>query len=218
MENIVYFIELSESLDPQQNILIDFISEEKKCCLKKRQFNIDMKLGLYAELLVRCQICKLLNVSNQDIVFDVNKNGKPYLRGYPNFYFNISHTKTAVIVAFSNTEIGADIEKIKTVSFDIMNRHFTETEQRYILESMDKDRAFYEVWTRKEAYFKHIGKGLQFPLTSFDVMNPPIKLQIQTFQLNDYIISVCAENYGISFHISKLFEDQFTKMVLNSLM
>lgn len=30
MKNIVYFIEISESIDPQQNILIDFVSEEKK--------------------------------------------------------------------------------------------------------------------------------------------------------------------------------------------
>ena len=69
MKNIVYFIEISESIDPQQNILIDFVSEEKKRKLSKYRFNIDMKLSLYAELLIRYQICKLLLISNKEIIF-----------------------------------------------------------------------------------------------------------------------------------------------------
>ena len=117
MKNIVYFIEISESIDPQQNILIDFVSEEKKRKLSKYRFNIDMKLSLYAELLIRCQIFKLFLISNKEIIFDKTNSGKPYLHGHLNFYFNISHTRTAIVVALSDQEIGVDIEKIKQGHF-----------------------------------------------------------------------------------------------------
>ena len=211
MKNIVYFIEISESIDPQQNILIDFVSEEKKRKLSKYRFNIDMKLSLYAELLIRYQICKLLLISNKEIIF------KPYLHGHLNFYFNISHTRTAIVVALSDQEIGVDIEKIKQANLAISNKFFTELEQKYIFDSYDKDKAFYEIWTRKEAYLKYIGNGLKMPLTSFDVQQSKIKSKITTFQLNNYLISVCLEKNGTKFDVLKLFESQIVDMALTTL-
>ena len=217
MKNIVYFIEISESIDPQQNILIDFVSEEKKRKLSKYRFNIDMKLSLYAELLIRCQICKLLLISNKEIIFDKTNSGKPYLHVHLNFYFNISHTRTAIVVALSDQEIGVDIEKIKQANLAISNKFFTELEQKYIFDSYDKDKAFYEIWTRKEAYLKYIGNGLKMPLTSFDVQQSKIKSKITTFQLNNYLISVCLEKNGTKFDVLKLFESQIVDMALTTL-
>lgn len=217
MMNIVYFSELSENIDPQQNIIINFISKEKKGQLDKRNFDIDMKLSLYAELLLRCHICKLLSVSNQEIVFDKTDSDKPYLRGYPNFYFNISHTRTAIVVALSDQEIGVDVEKIKHADLGITNRFFTELEQKYFLDSADKHKAFYEIWTKKEAYIKCAGKGLNMSLISFDVFHPKIKSKIQTFQQDDYIISVCVKKCGINFDLCRLLENQITDMTLATL-
>ena len=176
-----------------------------------------MKLSLYAELLIRCQICKQLFISNQEIIFDKTNSGKPYLHGYSNFYFNISHTRTAIVVALSDQEIGVDIEKIKQANFEITCRFFTELEQKYVLDSHDKDKAFYEIWTKKEAYLKYMGNGLKMPLTSFDVKQSKIKSKIVTFQHNNYLISVCSGKNGTEFDVLKLFESQIVDMALTTL-
>lgn len=44
-------------------------------------------------------------------MFYKGEYGKPHINGYPNFYYNISHTSNAIAVAIANNPIGVDIEK-----------------------------------------------------------------------------------------------------------
>ncbi|QJD81943.1 4'-phosphopantetheinyl transferase family protein [Cohnella herbarum] len=109
-----------------------------------------------------------------------NQYGKPLLdharmKGeYPdNPGFNLSHTTLLVACAIVDSgEVGIDAEDIGRDNSCLMNRVFTEREIGYVESrgsAQEKREAFYEVWTRKEAYVKATGLGLSIPLRSFEV-------------------------------------------------
>ena len=206
MNTHIIFAEISSSSGSINNDLLSLISNERQDKVKNSRFDIDRKLSLCSELLIRYQACKELNILNKEIVFLKNKNGKPFLMNYSEFQFNISHTRNAIVVAFSNNEIGVDIESIKPIDIVIANRFFTPSEQGYIVLHDNPDYAFYEVWTKKEAYIKYIGTGLSTPLNSFDVLDNQIKSTLQTFATETYIISTCCNDFfdiGQTFTIIK---------------
>ncbi|WP_083330258.1 4'-phosphopantetheinyl transferase superfamily protein [Lachnospira pectinoschiza] len=57
--------------------------------------------------------------------------------------------------------------------------------------SPDKERAFFEIWTKKEAYTKCIGTGLSVDLKSINTLSASINNNIITFTKNEYMCSVC---------------------------
>lgn len=189
----IYFMEVSDTSGSITNDLLGLVSEERQERAKKFRFDIDRKLSVYSELLVRYRVCKEFNLLNKEIVFTKNKYGKPFLLNKPTFYFNISHTRNALAVAFSNHEIGIDVESIKTVDFAIANRFFTSSERDYLFAHRNPKRAFYEIWTKKEAYIKWMGTGLSTPLTAFNVLDHMIDSMIHTFETGKYLVSVCCK-------------------------
>ena len=74
-------------------------------------------------------------------------------------------------------ELGIDTEKIRPgfAGEGIAERYFSATEQRDLAEVPKelRDTAFFLCWTRKEAYIKAHGDGLQIALDSFDVSLKP---------------------------------------------
>lgn len=106
------------------------------------------------------------------LIFGAGTFGKPYLESYPHISFSLSHSEDTgfLAVCTKSAEIGADIEKIREGREfrGIASRYFTEPEQLFY----DKDpspETFMQIWTRKEAYTKALGTGLQTPLDSFSV-------------------------------------------------
>ena len=92
--------------------------------------------------------------------------------------FNLSHSHGLALYGFSmGHELGIDTEKIRPefAGEGIAERYFSAKEQRELAEVPKelRDRAFFLCWTRKEAYIKAHGDGLQIPLDSFDVSLKP---------------------------------------------
>lgn len=193
MTTQTFFAEISSIQEPKTNDLMKCVSNERRVQLAKFKFDIDRKLSLYAELLVRYQACKTLGLNNKEIIFIKNRNGKPYMQYHPEFQFNISHTRSAIAVACSNNEIGIDIEKINLPEYKIAKRFFTSYEQEHVFSHEHPERAFYEIWTKKEAYIKHIGTGLSTQLNSFNVLDVKNVSMSYTVEIRDYIISVCCK-------------------------
>ena len=71
-------------------------------------------------------------------------------------------------------------------------------EYKYILESESQGNAFYEIWTKKEAYVKFLGTGLSTPLSSFDVTNKNLSSKFYTKQISEYMLSIFSENQNLS--------------------
>lgn len=144
------------------------------------------KLSIAAGELVRNAIAKEFNIPASDIRFRVDNNGKPYTDNAP-VHFSISHSKNIAVCAISDRPVGIDIEYIRDVNLNIAKRQFAPDELRYVFEKWDlSKRRFFEVWTRKEAYVKLIGKGVSY-FPNFSVMG---NNKIETHIRDRYIVSI----------------------------
>ena len=132
-------------------------------------FPDDRKRCLCAELLMRYSL-----FTGRGIRFtgepSLGKYGKPYIQGAEDFFFSASHSGKWVVTAYGSSQVGADVEVIKSGSASIAEGCFTQSEQDYVFaEDEGADERFIKLWTLKESYIKYLGTGLSTPLDSFTV-------------------------------------------------
>ncbi len=111
------------------------------------------------------------------IEFEYGRHGKPTLADGA-VHFNASHSGDMALFAFSrDAELGVDVERVTRLrgADAIAERHFAPGEfAAYLSLDVDlRDEAFYQCWTRKEAFIKAIGDGIQFGLDRFEVAFGP---------------------------------------------
>jgi 4'-phosphopantetheinyl transferase len=87
--------------------------------------------------------------------------------------FNLSRRHGQALVAISyDREVGVDIEYVRAMPvLEIAEHSFAPYEVKVLrnLPESSLIEAFYNCWTRKEAYIKARGEGLSFPLDKFAV-------------------------------------------------
>lgn len=194
--------------------MIKYISEEKKKKINGFYKIEDKVRGIYSELLIRKMIMEELNIENKEIFFKTNKYGKPYLKGFKDIFFNISHSGQYVVCCLDSNPVGIDIEKISSIDFEgIAKEFFTFKEQEYILKENkleERINRFYEIWTFKESFIKCIGTGLYVPLNSFSICfdeeNKPVvdinKYSLKRIEVDkNYKMSICSPNNNLSYNI-----------------
>ena len=154
----------------------------------KFKFQRDKDHFVIARGVLRILLGKYLNLVPEKVQFAYSKYGKPKLADESNISFNLSHAQGKALLGFCITQnIGVDIECFnQELDFsNIANAFFStaEAEQLNSLTAMKKAEAFFNCWTRKEAFIKAEGSGLSFPLKQFEVSlvpGEPVKL-INTF-------------------------------------
>ena len=145
------------------------------------KFAVDQQRSLMAHLIVRVYYAQYLNKPWASFELVYNQQEKPQLAHFPQEYFNISHSGNRVVVAFSDQEIGIDIEKNKGDRRYIAHRFFTEEEifdMKDMASEYEQIQYFYRLWSLKESYMKAIGKGISMSLSSF-----AFKKENKTFSL-----------------------------------
>lgn len=200
----LYVVDIEESItNGQYTEWLDKITDDQRTRITQFRFAEDAKRTLYGDILVRHLICQRLHIENKDIVIERNAYGKPFLRGYPVFCYNISHAGKWVICAVCDQQVGVDIEQIKPINLEVAKRFFTKNEYNEIMvePKINQLNTFYHLWTANESYIKYIGKGLSIPLDSFFVLKKKLgiykvdideKCTIKTLEnLEGYIISIC---------------------------
>ena len=162
-------------------------------------------------LLLQEVVERELSIKPEELIISKGEQGKPYIEGHPEFYFNISHAGDMVAIAYGNSLVGIDIEHIRCRENDlkVAKRCFTEEEYRFITEdayeldmegiSRSKEERFFMVWTMKEAYLKYKGTGISVPMKSFVVRPYEGVIQGETLKcepviINDYVYSVCVDD------------------------
>lgn len=124
--------------------------------------------------LLRCLLGRYLGQSAKDISFSYGPKGKPALEGSGTLHFNLAHSNNRIVYALSKaSELGVDIEFVRPVpEIESIARSFFssgECSQLLSLPPEQRTQAFFNCWTRKEAYLKATGDGLMVPLSSFQV-------------------------------------------------
>ena len=147
-----------------------------------------------ARKLLKAALAERIPHCPKQLVFEYGKCGKPYLKNAA-LQFSLSYTHGAYIVALSDDEIGADIERLRAAKPHVASRCFTDAENSYLYQDMTLcDKRFYELWTQKEAYLKYTGEGFHRSPKSVDVLSRPICNNLYTFINDDAIISLCGRN------------------------
>jgi 4'-phosphopantetheinyl transferase len=167
------------SLDQPQGHFVrlrQILSPQERARANRFHFEADRKRCVLARGLLRLLIGHCLGRPADHLRFQYGEFGKPSLaRGpYPNLHFNLSHSGDLVLIALScGRAVGVDIERMRidVATDEIAARFFSANECRDLAKVPPEMRcaAFFECWTRKEAYLKARGDGLSLPLEQFDV-------------------------------------------------
>jgi 4'-phosphopantetheinyl transferase len=122
---------------------------------------------------LRTLLGRHLDRDPRSLSFATNEFGKPRLTDDGQVHFNLSHCEERAVLAISNVEVGIDLERERPIEHvDLAKRYFHLHEVAAITASRDEAeqrRAFFLVWTLKEAVVKALGTGLSTPLDSFEV-------------------------------------------------
>ena len=107
------------------------------------------------------------------VAFARGAHGKPFLQK-GELHFNVSHTHELALYAIArDREVGVDVEWMRpqVAHEQIAARFFSLEEQEALAQVPDEERraAFYNIWTRKEAYVKARGDGIAAGLGTFAV-------------------------------------------------
>lgn len=92
--------------------------------------------------------------------------------------FNLSHSGDMVLCSIEDdknlqSKVGCDIEQIKKMHGQIVERYFFESERNYILnQNTEEERAeaFYRYWVLKESFMKATRYGMKLGLNTFEII------------------------------------------------
>jgi 4'-phosphopantetheinyl transferase len=131
--------------------------------------------------ILRGLLARYLGRSPAELEFCYGLWGKPFLRQENqtrSVQFNVSHSKGWALLAFAiGRNLGVDVEFVRAdVAADEMAERYFSAQEIAELKALPQTmraEGFFLCWTRKEAYIKARGEGLQIPLDSFHVSFTP---------------------------------------------
>ncbi|MEP6570243.1 MAG: 4'-phosphopantetheinyl transferase superfamily protein [Acidobacteriota bacterium] len=143
-------------------------------------FDKDRNYFIVARGLLRRILATYLDIPAGELRFIYAEKGKPSLEESQrnSLNFNLAHSHGMAIYGFSrNREVGVDLEFLREDLADekIAERFFSPSEIHVLkgLPANLRKQAFFDCWTRKEAYIKARGEGLSMSLDEFDVSLQP---------------------------------------------
>jgi 4'-phosphopantetheinyl transferase len=162
-------------------VLLGTLSEDERARAERFRFERDRAHFVAARGALRCVLGRYLGAAPGALRFNYDAYGKPSLA--PEFAggeleFNLSHSHSLALVAVARGRaVGVDVERVRAeVSGpEIAERFFSPPEFAALraLPAAEQTRAFFDCWTRKEAFVKARGEGLSHPLDEFDVSLAP---------------------------------------------
>ncbi len=183
-----YIKNMKDFSEEKKEEFFTFLDKEKKAEYLSASNENRKNAILLSQGFAKETVAELLKTSKENVVFSVTEQGKPYCKSHPEIHFSISHSGDFLALAISDKEIGIDIEKIRHAKESLVNRVCTKNEKDEIFSNEKPDVKFTEIWTRKEAYLKALGTGIDRELTSIDTTDE--KLIFVTEITDSFIVSV----------------------------
>ena len=170
---------------------------------------------------------KAYGLEERSMEYDLEKQGKPVFRYYPETHFSLSHSGDFAICSIGGEEIGSDIEWVRSGKERLAERFFAEEELAWIRKAdsagEQEDRIF-RIWTMKESFLKVTGFGMSLPLKDFAVVMEDEGIISLRHHVNEkiyfmkeytmpersvedtrYKISVCSESPDFATELEKVF-------------
>lgn len=201
---IIYTIYYPNFIDLKSN-LIHFLNEDEVQRAERFHQKLDTDRFIIYRSILKFILAAYTKQNVKEIILDYDFNKKPYLASHPELHFNISHSENYAVIAISTQKVGIDIEYIsEEFCFDaILPDIFEYKEISAIQNAVNKKEAFYTLWTRKEAFVKALGKGIDEDFKDIPclegqhcidsrLINNTANWQVCTFDINDCYIGAVA--------------------------
>ena len=164
-------------LDP----LRDVLAPDERTRAARFLYDEDRRRYTVARGVLRALLGRYLGVAPASLEFRYGAHGKPSLAQTPggrDVRFNLSHSYGLALHAFAvGREVGVDVERIRpeTDVTGVARHSFAPAEVDALtnLPAGQQREAFFNCWTRKEAFIKAHGEGLALGLSRFDVTLRP---------------------------------------------
>jgi len=169
-------------LDESRAALLRPLLAPDECARADRfHFSRDRHRFIVARGSLRIILGGYLKQEPAQLSFSYSQYGKPALADETDgsrLSFNLSHANELALIAVTQGRgLGVDIEFIRPefASEEIAERFFSDHEVAALraLPEKAQSEAFFNCWTRKEAYIKAIGEGMSMPLNQFHVSLEP---------------------------------------------
>ena len=170
---------------------MQMLSDTEKNGAARFRFETDRAHFIIAHGMLRKVLSRYLDVAPSRLRFSYGVCGKPVLEGMPggcSLCFNMSHSHDIALFALAwNSRIGVDVEYIRFIpDAEVIAKRFFAPQENSAFSAVPPDKkleAFYNCWTRKEAFLKATGDGLSRRLDSFTVSlvpeEPPRLLSVE---------------------------------------
>lgn len=150
------------------------LSQDENLRAGKYHFEKDQRIYKSGHVFIRKILAHYTSQEAAKLKLSPIVNQKPKLEGSPfNIHFNISHSGSKILVAVGfNSDVGIDVEKI-IPDFDMdgfaeANYHPNELDRFRKMSGDEETEYFYTIWTRKEAWLKLTGEGVNDKLRELD--------------------------------------------------
>jgi 4'-phosphopantetheinyl transferase len=161
--------------------LYSVLDESEREAARRFHFHVDRQRYVVAHGILRLLLGTYVGAAPGALHFTGGEFGKPALAtraGLPVVEFNLSHSGDLIAVAVTRgSPVGVDVEAvIELPDAEALAAHVFSAAERVALRrvaDVDRMRAFFSCWTRKEAYIKGTGLGLSAGLDYFDVSLAP---------------------------------------------
>ncbi len=111
--------------------------------------------------LLRCELARRLGCSPQDIRFRIGEHGKPECEG-GGIHFNLSHSGDCLAMAFDDTPIGIDVERMRPRPRmeQLAQRIMSPAQFAAFRERGCAAEEFFACWCAAEALIKQVGGSI----------------------------------------------------------
>lgn len=168
---------LADLDQPSADNMRPLLAEDELARAERFHFEKDRKHYINARGLLRQLLAVYSGLPAAEVQIKYAEKGKPHVSA-TGINFNLAHSHGKAIYAFARgRDLGVDLEFMKEdfAVEEIAERFFSPNEFAVLKElppQLTKE-AFFNCWTRKEAYIKARGEGLSMPLDVFEVSLAP---------------------------------------------
>ncbi len=169
-------------LDQPPSCLADYLPclcEDERGRAMRFHFEEHRRDFIVGRTFLRTILARYLGIDRSRVRFEYSSYGKPSIVATPTslpLFFSLTHShRLALLAVTRKAEIGIDVEYVRSVDDGIPERYFSPSEVAALraLPKHLQQEAFFNCWTRKEAYIKARGNGLSLALDEFDVSLAP---------------------------------------------
>jgi 4'-phosphopantetheinyl transferase len=157
--------------------LFELLSAEEQHRARRFRFDIHRERFIAARTQLRLLLSHYTKQEPNHIQFTYGANGKPQVAstdGNSTLEFNLAHSAELALLAVNRSvAVGVDLEELHPLEDApaLVARFFSprENEAFQQLSESQKLSAFFNLWTRKEAWLKATGEGIGYSLNKVEV-------------------------------------------------